>query len=214
MGGEYHSLLLEAASAGGLGLLAFFGALAWGGSQACRRRKHRRRPSPGTSTGHRGALCQRTPLVWGSPRRSNRTTQPRARLRPESPLALAAWVLACLARAFVRVVAGTVIAARRAHVSPRTLPLAAPHRAAPADSSRATHAAALRPSSSGRGVDSRVSAPHTHSLFPIGGTHVSHSCGARRRALGVFLALAAAAAVSGLVRGTVTLDGSPSPAQP
>jgi hypothetical protein len=119
MGGEYHTLLLEAALAGGLSLLAFFGALAWGGS------KH---AADGSIVGARlqarlpgtGALFASALLWYGAAEAIEPHHLAATPLAAGIALALAAWVLACLARAFVRVVAGTVIAARRAHFSPRT----------------------------------------------------------------------------------------------
>lgn len=119
MGGEYHTLLLEAALAGALSLLAFFGALAWGGS------KH---AADGSIVGTR--LQARLPsavalfssaLLWYAAAEAIEPHHSPARpLAAALALALAAWVLARLARAFVQVVAGAVIAVRRAHFSPRT----------------------------------------------------------------------------------------------
>jgi hypothetical protein len=119
MGGEYHTLLVQAALAGALSLLAFFGALAWGGS------KH---AADGSIIGARlrarlpgaGALFASALLWYAAAEAIEPHHSPASPLAAGFALVLAAWVLARLARACVHLIAGAVIAVRRAHFSPRT----------------------------------------------------------------------------------------------
>ncbi len=118
MGGDYHALLVQIALGGALCLLAFFGALAWGGSKgtadgsvvAARLRAR----VPGF-----GALFAST-LLWYAAAESLEPHHAAASaVGATFALAGIAWLVQRLAHALVAILAGAVIAAGRAPFSPR-----------------------------------------------------------------------------------------------
>lgn len=118
MGGAYHSLLVQAAVTFSVSLLAFFGALAWGGSCA----------ADGSVLAAR--LRDRLPdSLWILPSAAFWYAAAEAiepHHVPASPfvvvvsLAAAAWLVQCVARGIVGALARAVIALRRVAFSPRT----------------------------------------------------------------------------------------------
>jgi hypothetical protein len=119
MGGDYHAVLVQAGLAGALCLLAFFGALAWNGSKGIAdgsvvaTRLEARLPGI-------GALFASTLLWYVAAEAIEPHHSPTSTLAAGVALAAAAWLLSRLARAFVALVAGAVIAVRRTRFSPRT----------------------------------------------------------------------------------------------
>ncbi|MGA8574509.1 MAG: hypothetical protein WB609_02335 [Candidatus Cybelea sp.] len=119
MGGDYHALLVEAALGGALCLLAFFGALAWNGSKGTADGSIVAARLQGRLPGA-GALFASTLLWYVVAEAIEPHHSPAGTLAAGVALAAAAWLLSRLARAFVAIVAGAVIAVRRTHFSPRT----------------------------------------------------------------------------------------------
>ena len=119
MGGDYHALLVEAALAGALCLLAFFGALAWNGSKGI---------ADGSVVAARllarlpgaGALFASTLLWYAVAEAIEPHHSPTSTLAAGVALAAASWLLSGLARAFVAIVADAVIVVRRTRFAPRT----------------------------------------------------------------------------------------------
>ncbi len=118
MGGGFHAVLVQLALTGALCLLAFFGALAWNGSQgaadgsivAARLRAR----LPGLGTLFAGTLAWYAAAEALEPHHASVSL-----VVTGVAVAGIAWLVLQLARAIVTIVAGAVIAVCRAAFSPR-----------------------------------------------------------------------------------------------
>jgi hypothetical protein len=118
MGGAYHALLVQAALAGGVSLLAFFGALAWSESRAADGSvlaARLRERLPGLTSILPAAALWYAAAEAIEPHHAD--ASPIASLLS---LAVAAWLVLRLASWIVDALAGAVIAVLRASFSPRT----------------------------------------------------------------------------------------------
>jgi hypothetical protein len=119
MAGSYHALLLQAALAGGVGLLVFFGLLAASGANAAldgsvlATRLAERLPGY-------GSLLVATAAWYGIAECLEPHHAAASLLAVPLSLAGASWLVALLSRGVLAVLAGAVIAAWRAAFSPRT----------------------------------------------------------------------------------------------
>ncbi len=121
MGGGYHAALLQLAIVGSVGLLVFYGLLAWSGS---------RNAADGSVLAARitprlpgfFALCASTTLWYAVAERIEPEHAAHAPLLGTMvALAAAAWVVLALTRALVRLLASAVIAIARTRWAPRVL---------------------------------------------------------------------------------------------
>lgn len=118
MGGGYHALLLQAALAGGVGLLLFFGLLALGGANAVSGSVLATRLTerlPGF-----GSLCIAAGLWYGVAECLEPHHAAASFAAVPLLLAAASWLVTLLGRGVVAVLAGAAIAAWRHAFSPRT----------------------------------------------------------------------------------------------
>ena len=119
MGGGYHALLLQAALAGGVALLVFFGLLAASGTNAAvngsvlAARLIERLPGF-------GSLCLAAAAWYGVAECLEPHHAAASLLAVPLSLAAASWLVALLGRGVVAILAGVVFAAWRAAFSPRT----------------------------------------------------------------------------------------------
>jgi len=119
MGGDYHALLLQAALAGGLGLLVFIGLLAASGANAAvngsvlATRLMERLPGYGSLCIAAGAWYTAAECLEPHHAAASLLVVPLS-------LAAAAWLVQLLGRTVVAVLAGAVIAIWRLSFSPRT----------------------------------------------------------------------------------------------
>jgi hypothetical protein len=119
MGGGYHALLLQAALAGGVGLLVFFGLLAASGANATvngsvlASRLIERLPGY-------GSLCLAAVAWYGVAECLEPHHAAASLLAVPLSLAAASWLVQLLSRSVVAVLADVVIVAWRATFSPRT----------------------------------------------------------------------------------------------
>jgi hypothetical protein len=119
MGGGYHALLLQAALAGGISLLVFFGLLAASGTNAAvngsvlAARLIERLPGF-------GSLCLAAAAWYGVAEYLEPHHAAASLLAVPLSLAAAAWLIQLLSRAVVAILAGAVFAAWRAAFSPKT----------------------------------------------------------------------------------------------
>jgi hypothetical protein len=118
MGGSYHLLLLQAALAGGVGMLVFFGSLAATGANAAvngsvvAARLAERLPGYGSLLLAAGAWYAVAECLEPHHAAASLLAVPLS-------LAAASWLVALLSRGVLAVLAGAVIAAWRAAFSPR-----------------------------------------------------------------------------------------------
>ena len=213
MGGAYNELLIQVAVVGSAGFAAFLGALAWMGARGA---------ADGSILGDAPADARSGLRVrYGSRRRSgsfsasgSRRAIP-ARGRGSRSRSCCRLLGCCWPSpaGVVRLLAGTIVAIARASFAARTPSMGPPRGEAAAVRAPSTvAAAALRPSSSDR-ERARV----TRALLPFAPRYKD-----RRRAMSRFLTACIAAlfawtvlgapvraATTGLVRGTVTVDGKP-----
>ncbi len=119
MGGNYHALLLQAALAGGAGLLVFFGLLAASGANAAvngsvlATRLAERLPGYGSLLLAAGAWYGVAECLEPHHAAASLLAVPLS-------LAAASWLVALLSRGVVAILAGAVFAAWRDGFSPRT----------------------------------------------------------------------------------------------